>query len=298
MSVRYLYADSEPFPHSYDFLSTLKGFLTAATEIVDAMGELETLEHAIQSEQTKSEGSERAIDVFADAVADQVDLAIGRNLEPSTVEELGRKIQDYLRSAATTAKGERRKLLSDLEAQMSKTTGGHRERIHKALEAFFLQHELDVQGTRLEIRQSGEHYQATVECLFPEGVVVRYGLNADKSDRWRKPERAGDITSNVSIQVGVKKKLLSRDMTREVVRLDELYIGSMVLYEDGMELGLRRRPDQPETLLLRLRRNASDGRVQGTVIRPDREEHAFPIADADRAPATTTTMMRTRRRTR
>ena len=154
--------------------------------------------------------------------------------------------------------------------------------IHGALEQFFLNHELEVQGTRLELRLSGEQYQATVECLFPEGIVVRYGLATAQVDKWRQPERVGDIAGAVSIQVGMKKKLLSRDMTREVARLDELYIGSLVLYEDGIELGLRRRPDQPDTLLLRLRRSASDGKVQGTVIRPDREDHAFPISDDDR----------------
>ena len=42
--MRYLYGDSAPFPHSYNFLSTLESFIGAAARIVKLDSESRSLE--------------------------------------------------------------------------------------------------------------------------------------------------------------------------------------------------------------------------------------------------------------
>ncbi len=277
---RYLYADSESFPYAFDFLSTLKGFLRAATESLEAIGEIEQLEESLRSENSRVEAAERAIEVFVDAITDHVDLAIGRNPEPGTVEVLGRALQDFLKNAASGVKNDRRGGLERHANQLARSSAVQRGRIREALQSFFLRCDLEVHGSRLDIRLSGDKYESSVECRFPEGVVVRYALAA--KGHWGRPQRVADLAGRVSIQVGMKKRFLSRDLTREVAQLDEMIVGGLSIFDDGMEISLRKRPELPDTMTLKLRRASADAAVAGTVIRPDREDRAFPIADEDR----------------
>lgn len=279
MPLRYLYADSEPFPHSYDLLATLKGFLAAGSECLSVVAELERSRAAFEEARAASEREARAIELYVQSIDDQIDLAVGRNPQRSVVEPLANDLHEHMRRAAEGAKAQRESTLRQEETRMAGEAERVQERLRAALSKWFLGDELDVLSSRVHVELVGERYEARSVFSYPAGVEVSFQLAAGESDAWSRPRRVGELLEGFQIQIGLKKRFLSRDFTRELMRLEDHVVRAVDLETDRLVLRVRRKPEGPDQLTLDLTKR--NGMLHATIQREKDGEATFPAVDED-----------------
>lgn len=277
----YLYADSEPFPHSFDFLATLRAFLACGSGVLSAVGEIERLEADAGTDRGRADEDARAMDIFAKTLSDHIAIAIKRNPKPATIEMIARDVERSLMSAVDTAKAARNATLRAFEVQHDASVDGHREAIRRSIDSFFLQADLDVLESKLVLALAADGYAASVGCVFPGAIDVLFSLGSQRVEAWRRPRRIHDLVGEVQLQVGMKKKFLSRDLTRERLRIDDHFIQAVELEMGAARIVLRKKLEGPDVLTLHLGRE--NGEVIGQIDRADRDvQGAFSAVPEDR----------------
>jgi len=283
--MRFLYADSDPFPLDYDFLATLRGFLDCAAAALGALSEAESLEQQISAEKDKRRHAKDALDQFATSVAATVDLALARSPEPELTLGVAQQVREHLDRAVSMAKDRADATVDQLTSSSAKQAGAHRETIRNAVEAFLLTQRLDIVSSRFRMRLEENGYHMFAVCTLPKGLEVAFRLAATELEQWQAPRRVGDLVGEMQIQVGVKKKFLKRDITRELAHVEDLIISHAELDGDHAEVTLRRKPDAPkESMVLVMSR--TDGDIDTQIRRPiekgdERRNSVFPAAPDD-----------------
>jgi hypothetical protein len=274
----YLYADSEPFPHSFDFLATLRAFLACGSGVLSAVGEIERLENDALGDRKRAEEDARAMDIFAKTLTDQIAIAVKKNPKPTAIEMIARDVERSLMSAVDTAKAARGATLRAFEVQHDASVEGHREAIRRSIDSFFLQADLDVLESKLVLSLAADGYAASVGCVFPGAIDVLFSLGSQRVEAWRRPRRIHDLVGEVQLQVGMKKKFLSRDLTRERLRIDDHFIQAVELEMGAARIVLRKKLEGPDVLTLHLGRE--NGEVIGQIDRDG--QGAFSAVPEDR----------------
>jgi hypothetical protein len=277
----YLYADSEPFPHSFDFLATLRAFLACGSAVLSAVSELERLENELQAGRQRADEDARAIDVFAQTMSDQIAIAVKKNPKAAAIEIVSRDMERALANAVDASKAARLGTLQAFEVQHEASATGHREAIKKAIDGFFLSADLDVLESKLMLSLGTDGYAASVGCIFPGAIDALFSLGSQRVEAWRRPRKLHDLVGEVQLQIGMKKKFLSRDLTRERIRLDDHFIQAVELEMGAARIALRKKLEGPDVLTLHLGRE--NGEVYGQIDRADKDVQAvFAAVPEDR----------------
>jgi hypothetical protein len=137
---------------------------------------------------------------------------------------------------------------------------GERERVDgeigRHLRAFFQDARLPVVGTWLESALVDGRPEARASLTHPEGIGVSFTLGTSRAPSWSAPRRVADLVGHLELVVGIKKSWIGGKVRREPVRLDDWVVGSAELADDAATIALRRKPDQKDTLVFKLRRDA------------------------------------------
>jgi hypothetical protein len=142
-----------------------------------------------------------------------------------------------------------------------------RATIRERIGEFLLNGHFDISDARFRIRLGEGRYRLWATVTVPPSLEIGYQLAADKLPEWNEARRLGAFVGEMELQVGMKKAWLSRDLTREVVRVDEYILAAAVLDRNRAEVHLRRRADGPsDTLVLFLQR--SDAGFTAVIDRP------------------------------
>jgi hypothetical protein len=88
----------------------------------------------------------------------------------------------------------------------------------------------------------------------------------------------------VNLPVGLKRSLFKRTVSHELVSLDDYYLGGFDLADETVELKLRRKPDQKDSLVFELRH--TDAGFYAEVLHPDDPDAASLEPVLDQAAAT------------
>lgn len=274
---RYLYADSEPFPHRFNFLATFRGFLAAAASTYRAVSELERISGNLEQEHKRAEELGHSIDVFSDTIRDHIEVATARSDATDEVSPLAEALQVFLKQKTADAIEARSVALQSVVKRSKDLESAQRDAMRAALDGFFLEQELSVTDKRLFLELAEDGYDSKVECQLPSGISVQFSLSSGDSSKWSGRRRVGDfVTEGIAVQAGMKKGFLGEH--QENLSLSELIVCSVTLAQSELEVGLKKRPDSSETMTLRLQRR-ENGSIEGTVERP--EEGSFKTEPED-----------------
>jgi hypothetical protein len=269
---RYLYADSEPFPHDFDFISALEGFVDMAVAVLDGGREARRLDAELAEVRGVLAHRAGALDALLQNVTRAAEgTASHVGPEPfmaTTVQRLQRASEELC--ASTRAELER-----SYEAERVRIEGATRaihEQMVAAVRTFFLSRELEVlsQDFKLELSDSG--YVAQLNQRLSGGIAALYDLDTAQTV-WSSPKRVADFASGLTIEVGPRRSWLTRSVTLESRTLDEYVIGSVRLEGDIADIGLRKKKSDPDTLSIHL--VLLNDRVNAQIVRAEDPSTVF-----------------------
>jgi hypothetical protein len=83
---------------------------------------------------------------------------------------------------------------------------------------------------------------------------VSFTLGTAKAPAWSAPRKLSELAGHLELTVGIKKSWIGSKISREPVRLDDWVVGSAELGDTTATIAVRKKPDQKDTLIFKLRR--------------------------------------------
>jgi hypothetical protein len=252
--MRYLYGDSVPFPPQYDFLAALDVFCTEASRIVRLEAEGTALREAADAGAAERQRGVEELEVFhrealgalrdgATDASTPLVLDYVRQLEGLA----DRIVDDVGRVSLSTSEREKASARSEMER--------HRASVRDALERLLVAVRLPVRDTQITMSAVDGRNDFGGIFTHEDGLLVAtFTLGGDEDEAWRAVRRVRDIAEGVSLPVGVKRSIFKRTVAAETISLDEYVIGGFELRDDFAEIRLRKKAEQPDSLVLRVRR--------------------------------------------
>ncbi len=204
LPMRYLYGDSAPFPHGYDFLATLQRFLEEAARTVSLTSEMAALVEArVASERTRVRALADLEALHATLVADLEAgaMRLAGELAPDYAgrirDEAGRAVEAARAQAGQREDHERRALETELAQR--------HELARQALEGFFLSARMPILAATIRMDLEGQSPRMSAELVHEGGIVAAVTLAASRAHDWVAPRRAGDFAPELSMLIGLKK---------------------------------------------------------------------------------------------
>ena len=253
VSMRYLFGDSTPFPLPFDFLRTLEAFMTAGTRVL-------LLEHRGRklSEETLATQLERAKGLETLSRFHEAQMrSLGEALVPKHpyAVEYAQRLAEHALSLVTEQRRSVQESNERGEARVRSESDRTGEEIATHLRTFFLTARLPTQGKRLSTTLVDGRPDARASLVHPGGVGVTFTLGTAKAPAWSAPRKLSELVGHIELTVGIKKSWIGNKISREPVRLDDWVVSSADLDETTATIALRRRPDQKESLIFKLRRD-------------------------------------------
>ena len=281
VGTRYLYADSDPFPYEYDFLATLKGFLEAASSCLVATAELERLRGELSEKSDEVAHEIEHLDVFQSQLVDTIDR-MGH--AGGAVGEVARTISATATKMVHDAKAVQKGELGRLEQAAAAQMESSRAIIRQSVSKFFTGSVVDFTKSSFRLSLEDGAYVMRAVCLSPTNVEIAYRLDVNRSEGWNHPRKVSEIVGDeMMIQVGLKKKFLKRDLTREIVNVDDFYITGASLDPRSAQVRLRKKLESgPDLFVLHMHR--VEGDTQVAIERPGNDDSTpFPAVADDTA---------------
>lgn len=278
MSARYLFGDSGLFPGSNNFLEILRGFIIhvgrAAMVQADIAAKERTLAEAVGLTTKQLDAAAGYFDVVIPEIS-SLGEARGPEVRPLATElsEFARRLHEGTRSRALaeleSTKGTTAREIADLKAE-----------IPACLNSFFVHSPLEEKAWAFSMRRTADTVDASAVITFPQGLEAAFTLDAETE--WGHPRRVSELASDVNIQVGMKKKFLSKTLVPDRSYLNDYYIASVELTDEIAEILLKRKLDAEEGLMIRLETPLGETPL-GEVIRVGGDDEVLAASPEDAA---------------
>ncbi|HJK99910.1 MAG TPA: hypothetical protein RMH85_23375 [Polyangiaceae bacterium LLY-WYZ-15_(1-7)] len=251
--MQYLFADSEPFPWRFDFLETLRDFLRLGGDAANHLAAIDEIERAMQVRAASVEQAKEAIRRFADEAEAGLGTTLLTDTSHPAASELGERILAFVRDATKEKLESEDAELRRGNAEDLKNMEMHRAGVRERLERFLLGSEVGVvHDARLALE--GGRYAIEATRRIPGPIDVCFHVDVERFEAWQEPRKVASVSEELEkLQVGMKKKLFRRDMTREMMRVGDHTIVAARIGKERAEIALRRKMDDkrgPVTLVL------------------------------------------------
>jgi hypothetical protein len=257
---RYLYGDSAPSPLHFNFLATLELFVVAASRAIALEREACDIDDAARRLVLERA---RAIESL-----ERYHRSVMHSLRDSSSRQLDAFSHEYARTLSETAvrfvDATNASIVSENEREQQRARADSDRRrldVRALVESFFQHATLPAIDARFSLSLSeGREPKNELGALltYPGQIVCGYALSTTAVDEWRHPRKVSEFASGIDLMVGARRSWFKKSAERDVVHLDDLYIGGFILGDDAAEIRLRRRPDQKDALFLKIQRIDTD----------------------------------------
>jgi hypothetical protein len=252
--MRYLYADSEPFPLSYPFLPTLDSFVRSSARALRALAVIHADDRLLAERRGATVRAIELLDGFVVAVLAAVDAARTHG-DAEPVVAYADDLQTHIEKSAQVARAARERELEHQVSDLDRQKIEQRTVMREAISEFLLVGHVGALGSRYRLRFGDGRYRLWATCNAPSGIEIGYRLATERLPDWQQARRVGSFMRGLELQVGMKKAWLSRDLTREVVHVEEHVLTAAVLEPTRAEIHLRKRAESSgDSLVLFLER--------------------------------------------
>ncbi|MBP9111217.1 MAG: hypothetical protein KBF88_00345 [Polyangiaceae bacterium] len=267
--MRYLYGDSAPFPHTFNFLSTVEGFLTAATRSVQLESESRALEvNAASAAAGRLRGMDE-LQAFHEAVVRAIQDSGSKRTSPVSAEYV-RNMVDHADQRVVAAKMSVESANEREQAQVRMEVDRRRSEMRLALEAFLLSSKLPVVSSAYTLTLDNTVYRGTTAVTYPDSIQADYAIAPSKVVGWQAPKKVGDLLQGLTLNVGVKKGLFRKGIQFEAMAIDDYLVSSLSLSETTARVHFRRSLKEPKDCLeIEIRK--SDSGLAGVYSFPQEE---------------------------
>jgi hypothetical protein len=266
--MRYLYGDSAPFPHPFNFLATLEAFMGAAGRIVSLESESRSLQIGTASTAAERVKSLDELETFHEAVMRAIQDSAARATTQQTqeyarqvIEHAGRMVDDAKRTVQMANDRDQGSVRAEVERR--------RHEIRQALEAFLLAGRLPALDWSVTMHFTEGHNVMSGLFTNPEGIVSAFQLATNRVPAWQVPRKVGEFAHGMNLMVGLKKSFFSKSVQPEMVPVDDFLVTGFDLTERACELRLRKKLQERDVLVFSMRRE--EGGMFAEVSHPQEE---------------------------
>jgi hypothetical protein len=256
--VRYLLGDSAEFREQYNFLATLKGFIACA-------GRVSQLHHDIQELTTDLNTQLAKLNTVSDQVAEFCDtlVALIKNKarekdHPEAVGAIANQQVQALSTALANARNNMSQEATRAKTNISKEIDKRRHDIITSINSFLSTETMPIVSSSFSMQTKDGTTTLLANFEFRGGITASFELDPNRAGEFRSPVRVGSISPDLNVQVGQKRKFLSKDLTPVQAQLDNYYITTIELAEGMCHIKLRRKLELTEdSLVLDMRRKGA-----------------------------------------
>lgn len=277
--MRFLYGDSDPFPLDYDFLQTLERFVEHGSAAAHHDALITRIEKALAGRGRKNQEARQLLKVFTEEVCQSVtDARTLAPSEPALIAYAERVIAFAEQAAKDALSQDEQRAVQDL-AKATADRQVHREKMRDELNEFLLNGVLggELVHATLTLQPAGG-YAIDATRRLTGGLEVTYRIDTERFKAWTEPRTVESVSGAMEIQVGMKKKFLRSDMTRELMRVGDHTITGVLMDEASAEISIKKKPDSvkpPLTLMLAREGDALDAFIERT------DKDLFPAVPSD-----------------
>jgi hypothetical protein len=274
--MKFLYGDSVPFPLGFDFLATLGAFMKAATRVVMLDQSARKDATAAQERADAREAEAESLRYMHDVLVRSLDEALSPGgprgtLMSDTPPLAASKYATDMKDASQRLVDERsqagQNATASEAAKLAATDAARHAEMRSVLEEFVGGAELPVLSARVSLQLRDGKNELGVVFRNQGEVVTSFVLGAAKQPEWSAPRRVSELVQGLDLNVGIKKAFFKGTLSYERVHLDDWYLGRADVHASFAEIALRKKPDQKDSLVFRLKR-MPDG-MRAEVEHPD-----------------------------
>jgi hypothetical protein len=279
----YLFADSEPFPLAYDFLATLRALVRSAAQTYAQLARIEELRREIGEREHRTQETLSALAEFTGAMEAARSAASDHFVKVPEVVAFSEALAEHLDKRGTEARELCARTNDDKNKAATAEIDQCRAAMRRVVEEFVLEAQIGMELTYGHLVLTGETYDVRVGAWTPGPIEVEYGVSTDRLPEWKEPRRLEALAGDFIVQVGMKKKFLRKDLTRELIEVTDYTIGEAKIHPVGAELTLRRKAaSTKDAVLLRMQRNEAGLAVSVSRLEQDTGPFWAPADDLPR----------------
>jgi hypothetical protein len=278
---RYLYADSQRFPHDFDFIATLSGLVDLTVVVLS--GSRENLRLDDELAHARGILAERAgqLDALMQGVFHAAEGSLANKSGETVLSDAVFRLE---RTSEELCAGTRNELERSFEAErvrIERATSQVHARMIDAVRSFLLGYELEVRGQDFSAELKERGYSVQLTQIIEGGIVVRYDID-DRRSPFAQVRKVSDFVGSISLEVGTRRSWLTGSVSVESRALDEYVIGSVRLRGNTADISLRKKRDTPDTLSIHLVRG--DNGVRAQIVRAEEPASTFDLDENASAP--------------
>jgi len=275
--MRFLYADSEPFPPGYDAIAAIERCVVHGARTIQLDDEIRVLHMQARSAREARRKAVQDLESFHASVMQ----VLGHNLQApadSPAADYARRLADLAsqlveESKKSSAAAEEQ----DLQVER-REVDRRRGELRAELEALLAAVRLPLVDVSVSMRMTDTRNELSAVFSHPGGIVAAFTLDTSKLAEWRQPRKVGEFAANVELPVSVKRGWFSKSVHHEKSVIDDSIIGSFDLGASRSAIRLRRKPADKDSLAIVLQKK--DGQVTAELHYlddPEAEEQRVPL---------------------
>ncbi len=239
--MRYLYGDAAEFPEEYNFLETLKAFVECAGRATELEHEIIALEEELA--QTAAEEARRMgiITSFCVAVEEAIRAQVPSAAEPAIVEEYAAELVEGVEAKRSEVEARHDQESGARRVRAEREIDDKREEIRECLDEFVTHAPLAIRSSAFGMTLENDTVTLWGRADHDNGITTSFELDPSAASFWSAPPKVGAILHGLAVQVGMRKKFLSKALAPEIVPLDEHTLTSVELTPSSCEVHTRGR---------------------------------------------------------
>lgn len=250
--VPYLFADSVPFSHNFDFISALEGLVELAAVVLAEGRAARDLEHEVAAASTSLSDQHALLARLLSEVSKTAsDVVWSREAPKQRMVETVARLDEVVAELCASQRNTLDASFHARRAEVETKVAAIHQTVLSAVQKFLREYELGLRSQQLKVSLHGDAYVAHVVQQLEGDMRVTYGINT-KGTPWASPRRLRDLCGRVRLPVGVGPSWYSREPRVHSRALGSYFIGSIRLEGDVLDLGLRRKRNEQDTLSLQL----------------------------------------------
>ncbi len=269
----YLFADSVPFSHNFDFISVLECFVDLAADVLADARAMRDLEHEIARARGELAQNVVVLHKLENEVVDRAVNLLFTYSNPA-IEEVATRLDDVARNLCGRSRADLQAAFDSQTSVLDTQIRKHQVRMTSAVRRFFLASDLEVTRERFSLILTEDGYRVRLKQRVEGDITARFEVAPEKT-YWSEPRRVSDLVPGFRLGVGMRRKPFSRAMGLETRALGDYLIGRVHFEGDKVEVSLRRRPEEQDSLQIELSRY--DDGVTGRVLHADAPNAPFDV---------------------
>ncbi|VVB87194.1 Uncharacterised protein [uncultured archaeon] len=240
---KYLFGDSTESQLKRDFLALLDNYVDTCVKAITLENSVFQLKEDIMDRRKLKNTIIEQLDMCLLTSEQAISNAVATSKEKTTITQYAAKGREFLKKYIDDGKvrlsEEVFKEISDFDKKVNFSDKENRA----ILETFFIHDPLNIIQRNFIIKATKDGFAAKVKVDFEGDISVIYGIASSQVPFWNRHVRVSDFIKGIEIPARMKKPLLKKEETPDIVVIDDYLVTDVVQVGNELEVIIRKRMD-------------------------------------------------------